>query len=148
MTARHFIALPLALGLVATAAQAGPEGSDPPAAASAAAKGQGGDARRVVRDPVTGHLRAPTDQEIAADNARAGNTGPGAPLRVRVHPNGMTSAVLGPDYLVTLKAERRADGSVVVKHANPRDEHAAKAVPADNAGKPGQAKPAHGAATE
>lgn len=144
MTSKHFIALPLALGLVATAALAGPDGSAPPDASGPAVKATGGDARRIVRDPVTGRLRAPTEQEIAAENARTANTGPGAPLSVRVHPNGMTSAVLGPDYMVTLKAERRPDGSLVLKHDKPRDEPAQAAA----AGKPAGAKPAHGAPTE
>jgi hypothetical protein len=56
----------------------------------------------------------------------------------------MTSAVLGPDYMVTLKAERRPDGSLVLKHDKPRDEPAQAAA----AGKPAGAKPAHGAPTE
>jgi hypothetical protein len=41
------------------------------------------------------------------------------PLVVRQHSNGMRSAVLGPDYLMTLRAERRADGKLVVVHAKP-----------------------------
>ena len=83
---------------------------------------------------------------LAAENARTGYRGPGAPLSVRVHPNGMTSAVLGPDYMVTLKAERRADGSLAVTHGKARDEHAhahGQTAAADKKGaKPDAAKPA------
>lgn len=151
MTTTSLLAVPilavsLASSLAAAPAHAQADASRPqPAAAEAPSKpaqaSATGDARRVVRDPVTGRLRAPTADEVSADNARTGNAGPGAPLSTRVHANGMKSAVLGPDYMVTLKAERGPDGRLVVKHDNPRDEHA-------QAGKPTAAKASHGAATE
>ncbi len=131
MTTKHLLGVPLALCLAASAAQAQqPEASGARTAAGTSSTSStftspapAGEARRVVRDPVTGRLRAPTDQEIAAEQARTGATGPGAPLSVRMHANGMKSAVLGPDYMSTLIVERQADGTLVKRHANPRDEH-------------------------
>jgi hypothetical protein len=117
-------ALTALLGVAATGAQATPETQ-----AVQPTEGLVTDsARRVVRDPVTGRLRAPTNAELAAEQAAArargtADQGPGAPLRVRLHPNGMRSAVLGPDYMVTLKAERDVNGKLVIKHANPIHEH-------------------------
>ncbi|EHR70113.1 hypothetical protein BurJ1DRAFT_1241 [Burkholderiales bacterium JOSHI_001] len=87
------------------------------------------ESRRVVRDKETGKLRSPTEEELAAERAERkarGEPEPGAnrvPLAVRQHPNGMRSAVLGPEYLVTLRAERGPDGKLVIKHANPAHEH-------------------------
>jgi hypothetical protein len=138
MTTKHFLGTPLALlCLAASMAQAQQpseaSGTRDAAGTSSASKSPtststpaaaGTEARRVVRDPVTGRLRAPTEQELAAEQARTGATGPGEPLRVRVHANGMKSAVLGPDYMSTVIVERAADGRLVTRHANPRDEHA------------------------
>ncbi len=96
-----------------------------PSTDTAAAQAQ---SRRAVRDPETGRLRAPTEEELrtmretesAARKARGEpEMAKRAPLSVRQHPNGMRSAVLGPDYLMTLKAERRADGKLVVIHSEP-----------------------------
>lgn len=91
------------------------------------------DGRRAVRDKVTGNLRAPTSEEAeamrasesAARTAR-GVAEPGArtgPLRVVQHGGGMRSAVLGAEYLVTLRAQRRADGSLDITHNQPGLEH-------------------------
>ena len=87
-------------------------------------------AKRVVRDKHTGKLRAPNEDElqqmIAAENAaRASQVRTRAPLVVRQYPNGMRGAVLGPEYLLSLKAQRRADGSVEVSHDQPQHNHAA-----------------------
>lgn len=126
MTSRRFLAVPLALGLASAALAQRPSDQPKDHTATAQAVSQptaAGEARRVVRDPVTGLLRAPTEQEIAADNARTGRTGPGAPLSVRHHPSGMKSAVLGPDYMSTLLAERRADGTIALRHGRTSDEH-------------------------
>jgi hypothetical protein len=98
-------------------------------AAAAAAPAYAQEARRAVRDKETGKFRTPSDEELAAERAEraaAGQpeaAGPVAPRRVRQHPNGMRSAVLGPEYMSTLKAERSADGKLVIKHANPAHEH-------------------------
>jgi hypothetical protein len=100
-------------------------------AAAAAAPAHADEARRAVRDKDTGKFRAPSDEELAAERAeRAASgqleaTGPVAPRSLRQHPNGMRSAVLGPEYLSTLKAQRSADGQLVIKHANPAHEHQA-----------------------
>jgi hypothetical protein len=91
--------------------------------------------RRAVRDSVTGKLRAPSEEELAAEAAarkargQAEATGPVAPMIVRQHSGGMRSAVLGPEYLSTLKAERQSDGTLVVRHANPAHEHSNAAKP-------------------
>ena len=87
-------------------------------------------AKRVVRDKQTGKLRAPTEDElqemIAAEKAaRASQVTTRAPLVVREYPNGMRGAVLGPEYLLTLKAQRRPDGTVEVSHDKQGHEHAA-----------------------
>jgi hypothetical protein len=91
------------------------------------------DSRRAVRDKVTGKLRAPTPEEAEAlrasqSAARAARGLPdsaakAAPVRVVQHAGGMRSAVLGTEYLVTLKAQRRADGSLDVTHNQPGLDH-------------------------
>lgn len=90
-------------------------------------------ALRAVRDKATGQLRAPTADELKAMIAaeRAARKARGlpevetqAPLVVRQHVGGMRSARLGPDYLVTLKGERRADGSVRRFHEQGGPAHA------------------------
>lgn len=87
-------------------------------------------AKRVVRDKQTGKVRAPTEDElqemIAAENAAsASQVRTRAPLAVRQYPNGMRGAVLGPEYLLSLKAQRRPDGTVAVTHDKPGYDHAA-----------------------
>ena len=104
--------------------------SDTQAQAAAATQA---DSRRAVRDKVTGQLRAPTSEEAEAMRAseRAGRAAsgvaePGArsgPMRVVQHSGGMRSAVLGTEYLVTLKAQRRADGSLAITHNQPGLDH-------------------------
>ncbi|MDP3819968.1 MAG: hypothetical protein Q8R33_00695 [Burkholderiales bacterium] len=100
--------------------------SDTQAQAAAAAQA---DSRRAVRDQVTGKLRAPTPEEaeaMRAARAAGGVAEPGArsgPLRVVQHGGGMRSAVLGTEYLVTLKAQRRADGSLAITHNQPGLDH-------------------------
>lgn len=90
-------------------------------------------ARRAVRDKETGKLRAPTHEELramleeerAARRAR-GQSEPSAaptPLATRQFPSGMRSAVLGRDYLITIQAQRRADGKAEILHANPANDH-------------------------
>lgn len=90
-------------------------------------------ARRVFRDPETGQLRAPTSEELQAilesERAMRAQRGekepvPGVPLQLRRYPNGMRSAVLGPNFLVSLKAERSADGTLTITHDRPGYEHA------------------------
>ena len=122
-----------ALALVASAGAATAADapvSDTQAEPVAAAQADG---RRAVRDKVTGKLRAPTSEEAEAMQAseRAARTArgvsePGArtgPVRVVQHGGGMRSAVLSAEYLVTLKAQRRADGSLAITHNQPGLEH-------------------------
>jgi hypothetical protein len=95
-------------------------------------------ALRAFRDPQTGQLRAPTAEELEAILAeeramRAATgqrepTGPVAPLSLRKYPNGMRSAVLGPDFLISLKAERTPDGKVVISHDRSGLEHSAATI--------------------
>lgn len=104
--------------------------SDPQAQPAAAAQA---DSRRAVRDKVTGKLRAPTSEEAEAMRANEsvgrsarGAAAPGAksgPVRVVQHGGGMRSAVLGTEYLVTLKAQRSADGSLAITHNQPGLDH-------------------------
>lgn len=90
-------------------------------------------ALRAVRDKTTGKLRAPTADEREAMEAaeRAARQARGqsepAPLRIQWHANGMRSAVLGADYLMTLKGERSADGSV--RRFHPQGEHGHSVAP-------------------
>lgn len=90
-------------------------------------------ARRAVRDKETGKLRAPTQEELkvmlederAARKAR-GQPEPSAtptPIAVRQHPSGMRSAVLGRDFLISIQAQRRTDGTVEISHTDPAHEH-------------------------
>ena len=117
----------LLAALLATAAASAAEVT--PAAEPATAL----QAVRVVRDKDTGKLRAPSQDELAAlleaeRSARAARgerepTGPGAPLVLRRHANGMVSAVLGADYLVTVQARRDATGKLVTSHDHAAHEH-------------------------
>lgn len=121
------------VGLAAGAAQAGgdPAGADAAQATVTSSAEHAVESRRVVRDAVTGKLRAPSEEELATERAarkasgKAEFKGPSAPLIVRQHANGMRSAVLGTEYMSTLQAERKADGRLVVRHANPAHEHQA-----------------------
>jgi hypothetical protein len=80
-----------------------------------------GQSMRVVRDKATGKLRAPTADELdamesqeRADRKARGLSEAGDPnsLKITRHANGMRSAKLGPEFLMTLRGERKADGSV------------------------------------
>jgi hypothetical protein len=94
------------------------------------------DGLRVMRDKETGKLRAPNAAELAEMEAseRAARKARGlpevaktAPVAVRTYPNGMRSAVLGKEYLISLQAERGPDGKLVVKHSDPRLDPSAQA---------------------
>jgi hypothetical protein len=128
MTLKTITASIALLGLAAGAAQA----ADPAPQADQPQQIQ--QERRAVRDSVTGKLRAPTEEELAAmdaqPNARAQQqrSAPAAPLVVRQHANGMRSAVLGREYRSTLVADRQADGKLVIRHANPAHEHGSNAT--------------------
>lgn len=101
-------------------------------AASGAMATDATEALRVVRDKETGQMRAPNQEEmkelIAAEKAERKARGlpeqtETQPVQVREHANGMKSAVLGAEYLVMVTAEKDEHGKLVVKHANPADEH-------------------------
>ncbi len=130
------------LGLAMSTAQAaGPQPQEGPQQAQSAPNKaeQTLQGRRAVRDTVTGKLRAPSEDELKAmiESERAARTargqsataGPVAPMIVRQHAGGMRSAVLGPEYLSTLKAERQSDGKLVIRHANPAHEHGSTVQP-------------------
>ena len=131
------IGLAISLGLAAAAAplaaSAGPAGTGTEAPGAVSASGEP-NALRVVRDKATGKLRAPNADELkameqserAARKAR-GLTEGAAPVQVTRRADGTLAARLGPEYLMTLKAERRADGSVRQLHDDPAMAHPATA---------------------
>lgn len=95
------------------------------------------DALRAVRDKATGEMRAPNNEEMKAlmEAEKAQRKARGLPeqvearpVQVRTHASGMKSAVLGPDYMVTVQSQRDPSGNPVVSHANPAYEHTAAAV--------------------
>lgn len=103
-------------------------------ASTTAAPLQQQQALRAVRDKATGKLRAPSQEELESmlQEERAQRRARGEPevaatsaqpLSVRRHASGMRSAVLGPEYLVTVQGKRAADGSMVQTHADPAHEH-------------------------
>jgi hypothetical protein len=109
----------LALG----AAQAEPQQPPAQAAPTGAASTPVAEAQsvRAVRDKATGKLRAPTADEIEAmeSQERTDRKARGLPetadpksLTITRHANGMRSARLGPEFLMSLRGERRSDGSV------------------------------------
>jgi hypothetical protein len=76
------------------------------------------DSQRVVRDPVTGQLRAPTADEHAvleqqqANKARMFRVAPKANMQ-RYHPNGGRGARLTDEFLTSSVVVKAADGSLV-----------------------------------
>jgi hypothetical protein len=107
-------------------------------AAPTAFAGDDAAAMRAVRDKVTGQMRAPNQEELkellqAERDARKARGLPeepsSEPVKVRVHADGMRSAVLNQDMLVSVVAERNADGELVVRHADPADEHLTRPAP-------------------
>jgi hypothetical protein len=117
MTARKIAAALALLGAAAAAAQTADTPPPPTTSTAADAPGDAANARRAVRDKATGKLRAPTPEEFEAMSAaQPQSAAKSGPVQVRQHANGMRSARLGPEYLVTLKGTRRADGSVQQSH--------------------------------
>jgi len=122
------LALLTLLTLLAAASQAAePQSTAAPVAAVAQAQ-----ALRAVRDPETGKMRLPTPAEAAqmAAQERAERGARGLPevdaatnVQVFRHVNGMLSAKLGPEHLVTITARRGPDGKLVRAHSNPAYEH-------------------------
>lgn len=114
--------------LAAGAAIAAEPAAQAPAQPAAAAQAQ---ARVVVRDAQTGLLRAPNEEELIAMQARekamARTAAAPKTTVVRKYSGGMRGAVLGTEHLVSIQAQRRADGTVDVSHADPRQAHPAPA---------------------
>ena len=114
--------------VLAAGAATAAEPAQAPAQPAAAAQAQ---ARYVVRDAQTGQLRAPTEEELSAMLAREKATARTAAVPratvVRKYPDGMRGAVLGPEHLVSLQAQRRADGTVDISHTDPVHAHPAPA---------------------
>lgn len=137
---RNACAALAALAVVASAAAQAPDQPSTQGGPQATAAASPGaiEARRVVRDKETGKLRAPDTEELTemldqerADRAARGLPEPGTtPVVVRVHPDGMRSAVLGPDHLVSLQVERGAQGKLVLSHGDSAHEHASHPSPA------------------
>lgn len=96
-------------------------------------------AMRVVVDPETGEVRAPTaaelEAQLARENAakasdgvaRASARAVAAPSAAQVlpteksiqrHPNGMLSVRMSQESLSLLKATKQADGKLEIEHAN------------------------------
>jgi hypothetical protein len=135
MTLKTITASIALLGIAATATQAvhaAPPEQANTATASTPAQVQ---ARRVVRDKETGKLRAPNDEELQAllEAERADRKARGEPeaaaagaVVVRQHANGMRSALLGPEHMVYLKAQRTPDSKLVISHDKPGHEHAVR----------------------
>ncbi|HEY9238043.1 MAG TPA: hypothetical protein VIP10_04305 [Burkholderiaceae bacterium] len=131
--ARHSLAL--ASAAVALAAGSAPALAAEQAGSTAAPAAEStAQSLRVVRDKETGKLRAPNQEEFkelleaerAARKAR-GQAEPSetkTPVAIRQHANGMKSALLGPDFFATLKAERAPDGRLITKHADAAHDHA------------------------
>lgn len=128
----------LAVGIVAAlalgAAQAEQQPPQTRVAPTSAATTTAGDAQgmRAVRDKQTGKLRAPTADEIESmeSQERAARKARGLPevadpksLKITQHPNGMRSAKLGPEFLMTLRGERQSDGSVRRFHPDGSEHH-------------------------
>jgi hypothetical protein len=121
------VSLLAALSCVLAASAAAAEPAQAPAQPTAAAQAQA-QARYVVRDAQTGLLRAPTEEELSAMLAREKPLARAAAPRatvVRKYPGGMRGAVLGAEHLVTLQAQRRADGTVDINHTDPAQAHPA-----------------------
>ena len=120
----------LTLG-AAHAEQQQPQTQVAPTSAATTAAGEA-QAMRAVRDKVTGKLRAPTADEIESmeSQERAARKARGLPevadpkaLKITRHANGMRSAKLGPEFLMTLRGERRSDGSVRRFHPDGVEHH-------------------------
>jgi hypothetical protein len=107
--------------------------SDATGAAAATPATFGTTAVRAVRDKATGQLRRATQAEVqellaaeAAERQARGQPDPAtaAPARqVTQHANGMLSAVLGTEHLVTVVAVRGPDGRLVRGHTHPAHAH-------------------------
>lgn len=114
--------------VLAAGAATAAEPAQAPAQPAAAAQAQ---SRYVVRDAQTGLLRAPNEEELSAMLAREKATARTASVPratvVRKYPGGMRGAVLGPEHLVAIQAQRRADGTVDISHADPAQAHPAPA---------------------
>lgn len=139
MHAFKFGAVIAAILSMSAATAAEPVQSDRPASPGADARpavaAATAPSRRMVRDQETGRLRAATVQEMAEMDAaaRADRVARGLPAEepakavvVRQHPNGMRSATLGPEHMVTLRGQRGADGRIVQLHDDPAHAHPAK----------------------
>lgn len=130
MQRTSWLAIALAYAACSASAYAGDAPTPSTTAAAPPNATDTASAKRVVRDKQTGKLRAPTEDElqemIAAENAaRASQITTRAPLVVRQYPNGMRGAVLGPEYLLSLNAKRKPDGTIVLSHDKPGFDHAA-----------------------
>jgi len=135
----------LAAFLLSSAAALAAEPAATAGARATAATPNTASAVRVIRDAATGKLRHATAEEAAAmssaeraDRIAKGLPDPAAdaPVAVRVHANGMVSAELGTEHLVSVQARRGADGRLIRSHTHPSMDH-----PATERARPANSRP-------
>jgi len=90
----------------------------------------GGDAHAAAhafKDPVTGKLRQPTEDEAAALQLAAPPAAPSKPLVQTTYSDGSTSVELNEDYTSEVTVERAPDGTLTT-HCETRNEPKAPAL--------------------
>ena len=84
----------------------------------------GGDthaAQRAFKDPVTGQLRQPNDDEAAALEAAAPPQAPSRPIVQVTYSDGSTAVELNEDYMNEITVERAPDGTLTSHCNTPQD---------------------------
>lgn len=131
-----------AVSIAALAAAAGVAYAGEAETQAATPQGATVDARqglRVVRDKDTGALRLPSQEELEAmlQQEREQRIASGLPAAqadpaavvVRHHSDGSMSAVLGPEFLISVQVQRGADERLVFSHDKPGHEHPRATAP-------------------
>ena len=80
-----------------------------------------GAAQRAFKDPATGKLRQPTEDEAAALQLAAPPAAPSKPLVQTTYSDGSTSVELNEDYTSEVTVERAPDGTLTT-HCETRNE--------------------------
>jgi hypothetical protein len=88
------------------------------------------DSMTVVRDPATGKVRAATAEEQAALQAKAAKKmslmrAAPKPTLQKFHPNGARGVRLTDEFVSSVRAERKADGSLSIFESHNADPSAA-----------------------
>lgn len=81
------------------------------------------DGLKVVRDKTTGRVRAPSDEELKEMSAAEPAAAAPAAIQVLNHANGMKSARLPPEMLISVEVSRDANGVLQTRHDRPGMEH-------------------------